>query len=375
MKRFCVFLLFVAVPLILSTAMFLIPQVPETASTLPRPDESPLFVERYAELQPNERIAIQVYERCNKSVVNIDTQRTYNFLLLGQVDEPGAGSGIVLDKEGHILTNHHVIANVDAATVTLFNGESFEAKLVGYDTITDLAVIRIKAPPEMLFPIHFGDSSKLLVGQQIFAIGNPFGLERTLTGGLISSLNRAMPSRAEGRSIRGLIQTDAAINPGNSGGALLDTQSRMIGINTAIKSTSGGSHGVGFAIPSKTILRIVPQLLRNGKVIRGEIGIDAVREVSGESSSGVKIQGLLILQLAEDGPAEKGGLRGSKVVRVRGIPQRDSTGADVITAVEGVPCKKVDDFTAVIDERIPGDRIVLDVFRDGKMIKFPITLE
>lgn len=367
MKRIFIALLFVAVPMILSSAMFLVSQVPETTSTLPKPDESPLFVERYAELQPNERISIQVYERCNKSVVNIDTQKTYNFLL-GQIDEPGAGSGIVLDKEGHILTNHHVISNVDAATVTLFNGESFEAKLVGYDPITDLAVIRIEAPPEMLSPIHFGDSSKLLVGQQIYAIGNPFGLERTLTGGLISSLNRAMPSRVSGRSIQGLIQTDAAINPGNSGGALLDTQGRLIGINTAIASKSGGSHGVGFAIPSKTILRIVPQLLRNGKVIRGETGIDAVRELPNG-------RGLLLLQLAEKGPAAKAGLRGPNLVRERGMPRRDLSTADIIVAAEGVTTKKVDDFTAIIDERAPGDRIVLDVVREGKVIKVSVTLE
>jgi S1-C subfamily serine protease len=350
-------------------------QVPETASTLPKPEESPLYVERYAELQPNERVSIQVYERCNRSVVNIDTQKirsiSFGPINLGQIDEPGAGSGIVLDKEGHILTNFHVIANVDAATITLFNGESYEARPVGVDPITDLAVVQIKAPKEYLYPMtpdHFADSSKLLVGQQIFAIGNPFGLERTLTSGLISSLNRSMPSHAEGRSIRGLIQTDAAINPGNSGGALLDTQGRLIGINTAIASKSGGSHGVGFAIPSKTILRIVPQLLRNGKVIRGETGIDAVRELPNE-------KGLLILQLTTKGPADKGGLRGPSIVRDRGVIRRDVSAADIIVAVEGVPVKKVDDYTAIIDERVPGDRVVFDILRDGKIVKVSITLE
>ena len=351
--------------------MSLVAQVPETFSTLPNPNDSPLFIERYAELQPNERISVQVYERCNKSVVNIDTQTTVNVFLLGRFDEPGAGSGIVLDKEGHILTNLHVIAGVDAAKITLFNGESYETTLVGIDPITDLAVIKIKAPPETLFPINFGDSSKLLVGQQIFAIGNPFGLERTLTSGLISSLNRSMPSRMEARSIRGLIQTDAAINPGNSGGALLDTQGRLIGINTAIASKSGGSHGVGFAIPSKTIMRIVPHLIQNGKVIRGEIGIETVRELPSSS----KTSGLLILALTEKGPAETAGLRGPKTARVRGILQRDLSTADIITAVDGVPTKKADDFTAVIDERRPGDRVVLDVYREGKSIKIAVTLE
>ena len=350
-------------------------QVPETASFLPVSDESPLFIERYSELQPSERISIRVYERCNKSVVNIDTQKTYNVFLFGQIDEPGAGSGIVLDKEGHILTNLHVIANVDAATITLFNGDAYEARLVGMDPITDLAVVHIHAPPDVLFPIQFGDSSKLLVGQQIFAIGNPFGLERTLTGGLISSLNRSMPSRVEGRSIRGLIQTDAAINPGNSGGALLDTQGRLVGINTAIKSRSGGSHGVGFAIPTKTILRIVPQLIANGKVLRGETGIDAVREVSRELPGGGRMNGLLILELAEGGAAATAGIRGAKTVRERNILRRDVSAADIIVSVENVLTRTADDFTTVIDEKVPGDRVVLDVFRDGRMIKVPITLK
>jgi len=381
MKRSLSLLSFILL-LLIPAVMLLIAQVPETVSTLPKPDESPLFIERYAELQPNERIAIQVYERRNKSVVNIDTRTTYNALFGQQVDDPGAGSGIVLDKEGHILTNYHVVARIDAAKVTLFNGESYDAQPVGIDPVTDLAVIRIKAPRDVLFPMmpdDFGDSSKLLVGQQIFAIGNPFGLERTLTGGLISSLNRAIPSHVQGRSIKGLIQIDAAINPGNSGGALLDSQGKLIGINTAIASKSGGSHGVGFAIPSKIILRIVPQLIRNGKVIRGETGIDAVMEISNDA----KVQGLMIKALAEGGPAEKAGLRGPKIVRVRRVlgniefiqPQRDDSVADIITAVDGIPVKRAEDFTEIVDERTPGNRIVLDVFREGKMIKVPVILE
>jgi len=144
------------------TLHFLAAQVPETASLLPKPNESPLFIERYAELQPNERISIQVYEQCNKSIVNIDTQKTHNILLLARIDEPGAGSGIILDKEGHILTNQHVIANVSTITVTLFNGDAYEARLVGTDLITDLAVLHIQAPPDVLFPITLADSSKLL---------------------------------------------------------------------------------------------------------------------------------------------------------------------------------------------------------------------
>ena len=360
----------------------LIAQVPETASTLPTPDESPLFIERYAELQPGERIAIQVYEQCNRSVVNIDTQTTRIALLFGQIEEPGAGSGLVLDKEGHILTNFHVIANVDEITVTLFNGDSYEAKLIGTDAITDLAVLLIKAPPETLFPVTFGDSSRLLVGQQIFAIGNPFGLERTLTSGLISSLNRSIPIRRN-RSIQGIIQTDAAINPGNSGGALLDTQGRLIGINTAIASRSGGSHGVGFAIPSNTILRIVPQLIATGRVIRGESGIVGLQEATREFPNGVTLRGLLILRMSENGPAERAGLRGPGMESVRRVfrgleitrSQPDFSVADIILAVDGVPTRKIVDFTSIVDERKPGDRIVLDILREEQIIKVPVVLE
>ncbi|MDR2757194.1 MAG: trypsin-like peptidase domain-containing protein [Planctomycetaceae bacterium] len=352
--------------------------IPEYPSTLPRPDESPLFVERYAELVPEERISIQVYERSNKSVVNIDTRTTHVYFI-GEIDEPGAGSGVVLDREGHILTNSHVVNKVDSVAVTFFNGESYPATIVGEDPITDLAVLKVHAPVKDLYPVTLADSSRLLVGQKIFAIGNPFGLERTLTSGLISSLNRSIPSRIEARSIKGLIQIDAAINPGNSGGALLDTQGRMIGINTAIASQSGGSHGVGFAIPANTVARIVPQLIKNGKVIRGETGIGLVRVIEQDS-----VHGLLVRSLVPGGAAAKAGLRGPKITKLRvlqgpfaieGGSKIDWSAADIITGINGVETKKVDDFTAVLDEHKPGDRIQLDVIRDGKRIQIPIILE
>ncbi|GHT21489.1 serine protease [Planctomycetales bacterium] len=375
---FCIVLAAVCI-----TAAALIAQVPVERSTLPKPEESPLFVERYSELQPNERISVQVYESVNRSVVNIDTQTT-RMVLFGEIDVPGAGSGIVLDKQGHILTNSHVIANIDACRVTLYNGESYDAVPVGEDPVTDLAVIKINAPAETLYPIQFGDSSKLLVGQQIFAIGNPFGLERTLTSGIISSLNRSIPGRIESRSIKGIIQVDAPINPGNSGGALLDTKGRCIGVNTAIASTkSGGSHGVGFAVPCNTISRIAPQLIKNGKVIRGEIGIGAVREIEREFQNGKVLQGLLVRALVQQGAAEKAGLRGPKIIKEHvnwgGMPsirQRfDPYAADIIVGIDGQPTKKVDDFTSIIDDHKPGDSVVLDVYREGKIAKVSIVLE
>jgi S1-C subfamily serine protease len=370
------------VALALAAVAIVAAQVPVERSTLPKPEESPLFVERYSELQPEERINVQIYENCNRSVVNVDTKTTINFFLLGEIDEPGAGSGIVIDKQGHILTNSHVIDNVDACRVTLYNGETYDATLVGVDAVTDLAVIKIKAPADVLFPIQIGDSSKLLVGQSIYAIGNPFGLERTLTSGIISSLNRSIPGRVESRSIKGAIQVDAPINPGNSGGALLDSKGRCIGITTAIASKSGGSHGVGFAVPSKTILRIIPQLIKNGKVIRGEIGIGAVREIERELPQG-KIQGLLVRALLPNGAAEKAGLKGPKVVKERfywrgmsGVQSKvDPNVADIILGIDGQGTKKVDDFTGIVDDHKPGDSLMLDVYRDGKTVKVPVVLE
>ncbi|HCS53511.1 MAG TPA: serine protease, partial [Planctomycetaceae bacterium] len=192
--------------------------------------------------------------------------RTDNFFLQA-VPEEGTGSGMVIDKSGHILTNFHVIEDVREVAVTLFNGESYDATYVGSDPVNDLAVIRIEAPPEELIPVRMGNSSKLKVGMNVYAIGNPFGLERTLTTGIISSLSRSLKINGD-RTIKSIIQIDAAVNPGNSGGPLLDSHGRMIGINTAIYSKTGQSSGVGFAIPVNLAKRVIPQLIRHGHVIR-----------------------------------------------------------------------------------------------------------
>ena len=358
--------------------------IPSEPSGLPKPNESPLFIERYAELLPEERVSVQVYENCNKSVVNVDTRTMSNvtlggFIVVGEANVPGMGSGVVLDKTGHILTNSHVVSGVDSIAVTLFNGETVPAAVVGEDPITDIAVIKINVLPELLFPATIGDSSKLLVGQRIFAIGNPFGLERTLTGGIISSLNRTIPGKTEGRTIRGTIQIDAAINPGNSGGALLDTQGRLIGMNTAIASKTGGSHGVGFAIPVNTVARIVPQLIKSGKIRRGESGIAAVREVEKQTKNGVE-RGLMIVAVIPKSAAMKAGLKGVKITDERTplgrIRQTDISAADIILAVDGVETKQADLLTAVIDERKPGDKVVLRVLRSsGSIENFTLTLE
>jgi S1-C subfamily serine protease len=209
---------------------------------------------------PEEQTNITVYETVNRSVVNINTKATVaTGLLLIEMPSEGAGSGIVLDKQGHLLTNFHVVEGAKEIQVLLYDGSSHPA--------TDVAVIKVDAPAELLQPVTFGTSNDLRVGQRVFAIGNPFGLERTLTTGIISSLNRSLPTRT-GRTIKSIIQTDAAINPGNSGGPLLDSTARLIGMNTAIASRTGQSAGVGFALPGGTLARIVPQLIQRGHLRR-----------------------------------------------------------------------------------------------------------
>ncbi|MFM7108396.1 MAG: S1C family serine protease, partial [Planctomycetaceae bacterium] len=214
---------------------------------------------------PEERTNIAVYDAVNRGVVNINTKATVaTGLFLLEVPSDGAGSGIVLDREGHVLTNFHVVEGAQKIQVVLYDGSAHDATVVGTDPATDVAVLRVGAPRDLLHPVGFGTSGDLRVGQRVFAIGNPFGLERTLTTGIISSLNRSLPTRT-GRTIKSIIQTDAAINPGNSGGPLVDSGSRLIGMNTAIPSRTGQSAGVGFAIPVGTLARIVPQLIERGR--------------------------------------------------------------------------------------------------------------
>ena len=283
---------------------------------------------------PEERTNIAVYEAVNRSVANINTKATVaSGLFLLEVPSEGAGSGIVVDKQGHVLTNYHVVEGAREIQVLLFDGSSHSGAVVGFDPATDVAVLKVDAPAGLLEPVVFGSSSNLRVGQRVFAIGNPFGLERTLTTGIISSLNRSLPTRT-GRTIKSIIQTDAAINPGNSGGPLLDSGSRLVGMNTAIASRTGQSSGVGFAIPVGTLARIVPQLIQRGKVIRPDVGVARVYQTDA---------GLLVAALAPDGPAERAGMRGFKVVRERKrqgpfvaeFERVDRSGADLIVAVAG----------------------------------------
>jgi S1-C subfamily serine protease len=322
-----------------------------------------------------ERVNIAVYESANKSVVNISTKSVRGDGFFWQeIASEGEGSGIVVDRQGHILTNSHVVEDAQQVLVTLYDGKSYEAQLVGKDLTNDMAVLAIKAPSESLFPVEFGDSSNLLVGQRVFAIGNPFGLERTLSTGIVASLNRTMPSRSEARTIKQIIQIDAAINPGSSGGPLLDTGGRMIGMNTAIASRTGESAGVGFAIPVNTIARIVPQLIENGRVLRPSIGIAAAYQTE---------EGLLIVEVDRAGAAKKAGLRGFSLVRRQkrigpSIWEQtvlDRSTADLIIGVGGQRIHTWDEFLSIIEGKQAGDKIVVNVIRDGQQVGVPVTLE
>ena len=315
---------------------------------------------------PEESVAVAVYEAVNRGVVNITSKAVTDRLLTKERSED-TGSGAIIDREGHILTNFHVVNGAREVNVALFNGKSYSAILIGADPLNDLAVIQIDAPEDELHPIALGSSRSLRVGMRVFALGNPFGLERTLTTGIISSLNRSLQIHGHWK-IKSIIQIDAAINPGSSGGPLLDSHGWLIGINTAIATTSGQSAGVGFAIPVSLISRVVPQLLKYGKVIRPESGIDKVYQTD---------KGLLIAEMRPNGPAEKAGLRGPRITRSRlpfPIKGSDRNAADLIVQVDDQKIATAEDFLGYIEGKKPGDEIVLTIVREGRRIPVPLQL-
>ena len=317
---------------------------------------------------PDEAIAVSVYEAVNRSVVNITSKSVKTERLIMTEHSEGSGSGAILDQDGHILTNYHVVAGAKEVAVTLYNGKTYEATTIGADPLNDLAVIQIEATDVELFPVALGDSRSLRVGMRVFALGNPFGLERTLTTGIISSLNRSLQIHGNWK-IKSIIQIDAAINPGSSGGPLLDAHGRLIGINTAIATTSGQSSGVGFAIPVSLISRVVPQLLKYGHVVRPESGIDKVYQND---------KGLLIAEMRPNGPAERAGLRGPKITKTRRGPftlnRVDQSAADLIVAIDDQKIANAEDFLGYIEGKRPGDEVTMTIVRDGRRIQVPLTL-
>jgi S1-C subfamily serine protease len=323
------------------------------------------------EFSPEELRNIRVYETANRSVVNIDTTvvEVDDFWPVQRQAE-GSGSGAVLDRAGHIITNYHVIDGAQKIEVTLAsNLQSYPAELVGGDKEHDIAILKINAPRDELFPIPMGTSDHLRVGQRVYAVGNPFGWDGTMTTGIVSSLNRNLPSRVPGRQMQSLIQTDAAMNPGNSGGPLLNSNAEMIGMCVAIASRTGQNSGVGFAIPINRIRSILPDLIEHGHVVRADIGISEVMETN---------SGLVIGRMNPDGPAAKAGLRGFEVTVRRQGPyiqtSIDRSKADRILAVDGDPMTTGVQFRDKIWERRPGDVITLTIIRDGQQMDVSVTL-
>jgi len=319
-------------------------------------------------LAADETANIAVFKNVSPSVVNITTlenQRNLFSLDVFQVPK-GTGSGFVWDERGLIVTNFHVIQGASVARVTLSDQSEWNAKLVGAFADRDLAVLRIDAPREKLRAIAIGSSRDLVVGQRVYAIGNPFGLDQTLTVGIISALNREIQSVNQ-RTIRGVIQTDAAINPGNSGGPLLDSAGRLIGVNTAIYSPSGASAGIGFAIPVDEVNRIVPRLIRDGKITRPTFGIQAA---SPQVHAALRLpKGIAIVGVVARSPAEAAGikpfLRGAKGEIIAG---------DIIVAMDGKIITTLDEFLDVLERHSSGDTVAVTVLRGGTTIELSVRL-
>lgn len=323
---------------------------------------------------------ITVYEKCNGAVVNINTQvMAVNWFLEPVPQEGGSGSGSIIDKRGYVVTNVHVISDAYKIYISLSDGTQYEGRVIGTDSASDIAVLKFDPPAGVeLQTIPFGDSENLKVGQKVIAIGNPFGFERTMTTGIVSGLGRPIQS-STGTIIRDMIQTDTAINPGNSGGPLLDTQGRMIGINTMIYSTSGSSAGVGFAVPVNTARRVVSDLIQYGTVRRGVIEASYVQLTSSIADyAGLDIStGLLVSEIEKSSNAAKAGLKaGTQAVRYGNA--RNSRiiylGGDIITAIDGIAVTSLADYYSVLESKRPGDIVRVTVYRNKQYVDLSITL-
>ncbi len=333
------------------------------------PNAVPRAVTPREALKPEERATIALFRQASPSVVFITTlarQRDLFSLNMSELPQ-GSGSGFIWDQEGHIITNFHVIQDASGAKVTLADHSEWDAQLVGVAPDQDLAVLYIKAPKNQLKPLAIGTSADLEVGQSVFAIGNPFGLDQTLTTGIISALGREMPART-GRTIAGVIQTDASINPGNSGGPLLDSSGRLIGVNTAIYSPSGSSAGIGFAVPVDTVNRIVPQVIRQGEITRP--GLRGVRLGDDRVSRRLNLPGVLILDISKGSAAEAAGLRGT---------WSDARGrvalGDIIVGIDSDRVETSNDLFNALEKHAVGETVKVTVVRGEARLAVPVKLQ
>ena len=328
-------------------------------------ETTPIYEKRYLSL-------VEIFEQSESGVVKVNVQRTAQVIGASSV-----GSGFVFDTFGHIITNSHVVADAKKIVVTFLDGRSYNAQLVGADPFTDIAVIKVNAEQTQFHPISLGDSSQLKVGEQIAAIGNPFGLSGSMTSGIVSQLGRLLPAQDSGFSIPDVIQTDAAINPGNSGGPLLNMKGQVVGINTAIQSATGEFTGVGFAIPSRTLMKIVPTLIQDGEYNHPWLGISG-RDIDPDLANILNLtdaKGFLVIIVVEDSPASKAGLHGSTETKeIDGINY--PIGGDIILSVDGKEVRQIDDILIHLQrEKSVGDEMVLEILRDGRTTNFVLLLE
>ncbi len=315
---------------------------------------------------------VEIFEQSEAGVVRVNVQRELQI-----AGTTSVGSGFVYDLDGHIITNAHVIDDFNKIVVTFLDGRSYNAQLVGKDHFTDLAVIKVDSPQSLLKPLVVGDSSKLRVGEPIAAIGNPFGLSGSMTSGIVSQLGRLLPAEDSGFSIPNVIQTDAAINPGNSGGPLLNMKGEVIGINTAIQSVIGEFTGVGFAVPSNTVTKIVPVLISDGEYHHPWMGISG-RDIDPDLAKVLNLsdaKGFLIVTVIDDSPAAKAGLHGTKETRqIEGVSY--PVGGDIILSVDGKDVRKIDDILIHLQrEKSVGDEMVLKILRENRTTEIILLLE
>lgn len=348
---------------------WLTPQYREPVARAPVVQATPQPVAARGSLAEDEQNNISVFKAASPTTVNITTLQSTRSLFSLNVNQvpQGTGSGFIWDDRGHIVTNFHVIQSANAARVTLSDHSTWTATLVGVFPDRDLAVLRIDAPREKLKPVTLGSSNDLQVGQKVYAIGNPFGLDQTLTTGIVSALNREIESVTQ-RTIRGVIQTDAAINPGNSGGPLLDSAGRLIGVNTAIFSPSGASAGIGFAIPVDEVNRVVPRLIKEGKFIRPTLGIQTAPP-QWLQQLGVS-KGVAVVGVTPKGAADVAGIKPFE----QG-PAGEITVGDVITGFNGKPVSTLDELLEALEQHRPGDTVTLTITRSGKPVELPAKLQ
>jgi len=360
-----------ATAIILLFAFIIVPsQEIGTPDLITSNGHSTIFGDETSSLTKKNLTLVELFEKSEESVVKINVER-----IGSATDTGGVGSGFVYDNLGHIITNAHVVDGASKATVTFLDGSQYSAEIIGEDKFTDIAVIKVSEKPRLLHPLQIGDSSLLRVGEQVAAIGNPFGLSGSMTSGIVSQMGRLMATPDTAFSIPDVIQTDAAINPGNSGGPLLNMKGQVIGINTAIQSITGGNSGIGFAVPSNTVSKIVPVLIEDGKYHHPWIGITG-QDIDPDLAQALQLKqakGFMIITVVDGSPADKAGLKGRTITLETG-GKAYPAGGDIIISVDDKEVRKISDILIHLQrEKSVGDEMVLGVLRDGEFLH--ITLE